>query len=452
MDPLNAEIIRLKDEIGLTYREIGAKLGMDQEAVRGRYRRNKKVGYDGGKVSFREEGNYASGSVLSETPLPLDEFQKKLRVDTDIWKVRNWGAKHWNLGAKIKEGSLTWTDGRMDGHLDYKGLGKEDLWSTWADFIRRVPIASKPIIKPVTCKAFSPPRLRGSDAEGVGMILADPHLGYVWNPPHWELVPFHDRRVLDLFIQIARIVKPIVIDILGDFFDFAVWQSRYARLPGLYNATQPAIYEGHRFLRCLRQDHPDSEIRVHKGNHDERIEKTLAEYAQDAYSLKAADMDLPVMSVPFLLGFEQLQIEWIDGYPNDVASFGEVAEAQHGHIARSKPLATVTAALKGKIVSQFVGHIHRHEEAEEQRRIDGRTRTITGYCPGCACYIDGRVPGSEKNDWSNGFGIIYWHGEDMTISHVPTRDKRAIYNGKLYEASDWLPGLRKDYPDWNWGE
>ena len=41
-DPLTIEILRLRDEEGLTFDEIGQRVNMHPEACRGRYRRAKK--------------------------------------------------------------------------------------------------------------------------------------------------------------------------------------------------------------------------------------------------------------------------------------------------------------------------------------------------------------------------------------------------------------------------
>ena len=82
---------------------------------------------------------------------------------------------------------------------------------------------------------------------------------------------------------------------------------------------------------------------------------------------------------------------------------------------------------------------------------EGGRRTITGYCPGCACHVDGRVPAARtRTKWRQGFGLIHWHGQHAGFEHVPVWNGKAVWRGRAYEARDTVPGLRADLPDWPW--
>jgi hypothetical protein len=77
------------------------------------------------------------------------------------------------------------------------------------------------------------------------------------------------------------------------------------------------------------------------------------------------------------------------------------------------------------------------------------------YCPGCACHIDGRVPGSKPGDnWNQGFSLGEYdaNGGLASVQLIPVENGRAIWDGQLFAASDTLSDLRRDLPDWNWGE
>ena len=89
------------------------------------------------------------------------------------------------------------------------------------------------------------------------------------------------------------------------------------------------------------------------------------------------------------------------------------------------------------------GHIHRDEMASELRcGPDGEVWQVTGYCPGCTCHVDGRLPGSStKSNWRQGVGLIEWAGSQVSITHL------AIVHGRLVRVADLL----RDLPEWDWG-
>jgi len=161
---------------------------------------------------------------------------------------------------------------------------------------------------------------------------------------------------------------------------------------------------------------------------------------------------LPAMSVERLLALHRLGIQWIGNYPDDKSWLGEHILVSHGDIARTKPLATITETLRQGRCHRIVGHIHRDELVSEMREMPGgKTKQITGYCPGCACHVDGRLPGStSSSNWRQGIGIIEWSGPYITVTHIPIYNGVAVWQGRELRARDWVGPLRQAYPDWNW--
>jgi hypothetical protein len=180
----------------------------------------------------------------------------------------------------------------------------------------------------------------------------------------------------------------------------------------------------------------------------------MAAHMQDACDLRPADeVEVPpAMSPANLLGLGKMGMEWVAGYPEDICWLGNAMQTRHGQIARSKALSTVTALLRGATVNQAVGHVHRDEMVSETFiGSDGRVDFVTGYCPGCACHIDGRVPGStSSSNWRQGVGIVEYSGRQVTITHIPVHDGLAIWDGKVYEARERLEDLRNEVEGWNW--
>lgn len=414
----------------------------------------------GPDVNFEVDGNYAVATSNDGRIRTLEDLLAACKVDLSIWKVRDhggWEAKAWEGYAADEQKHLVFDEGRITGTVDRDGIITETLWSVRAVFVRREPIPVQPIVSPVLCPVTY--HASGGDtrslAQGSAGLLADPHYGYSWRPPRWRLTPFHDRAVLDLFLQVMADAQPDVIELLGDWLDLAVMQDKFLRRPEYYHTTQPAILEAHRWLRQLREACPNSKIRLHMGNHDERIETAMIGHLREACELKPADeLDLPpTMTAPRLLALHELDIEWVPGYPNDVTWLGQAMQCQHGYVARAKEFSTTTELLRqGERCHQACGHIHRDEMVSMLIEYPkGEQRTVTGYCPGCACHVDGRVPaGRTKIRWRKGFGHVMWHGKHISIEHMPVWEQKTVWRGKVYEARDPLPGLQKDLPDWPW--
>ena len=478
MDPHSQRLVASAKECSLehTWPEIGKLVGRSRHTVRVWYYNHGRevipgpcpICYERGfvstegqpDISFEIDGNYAVAESSDGRIRTLPDLLAACQVDLSEWKVRDrggWEAKAWEGYAADEQKHLVFDEGRISGTVDRDGIITETLWSVRAVFVRRKPIPIQPVVGPVQCPVTyeAPGRETRTLVEGMAGLLADPHYGYSWRPPRWRLKPFHDRAVLDLFLQVMADAQPQVIELLGDWFDLAAFQDKFIRRPEYYHTTQPAILEAHRWLRHLRETCPDSDIRLHMGNHDERIETAMIEHLREACELRAADdMELPpAMSVPRLLALHELGIEWVPGYPNDVTWLGQAMQCQHGSVARAKELSTTAELLKqGESCHQAAGHIHRDEMISMLLESPvGERRTITGYCPGCACHVDGRVPSFRgKIKWRQGFGLALWHGQHVSIEHMPVWDKKTVWRGKVYEARDTVPGLREDLPDWPW--
>ena len=460
---------------GHRWNEVAEAAELDTwQAARGRYLRRDKDLYPEGRmpapcpictrlgVGWEEQGNYATATSTDGRVRTLEDLCAAARVDLGQWVLAENGFKvgTYEGWAKREDKDLTFERGVISGHARSKGVIIETLYRTEGRFVRRYPVPVKPMVQPVECPvSFS--RSDGdcraslaARAEGRWLLWADPHFGYSWRPPQWELVPFHDRRVLDVMLQVAEAVQPDGVDVLGDILDLTIWTERYARKPEYYLTTQPAVCEAHWWFRQLREVCPESEIRLHGGNHDDRMDRTMAAHMQDACGLRPADqVEVPAaMSVPGLLALDQLGMEWVPGYPEDICWLGQAMQTRHGAIARTKTLATVTKLLEDATVNQACGHIHRDEMASRAFvRQEGKVDFVTAYCPGCACHVDGRVPGStSKSNWRQGLGLVEYAGSRVTITHIPVRDGTAVYGGQVFEARDRVEDLRRDLPEWKW--
>lgn len=457
---------------GHTWREIGDKLNLTRQAVRRRYQRRDESEYPGGAMPapcpicrppgqgadgmrWKEHGNYGEAASTGHRIQTLTALLAAAEVDLEQWVIRDWGVKKWEVGAKIKTGHLEWDEGKIDGYLDYKGLGVQDLWSVWAKFIRREPVFVQPTIQPVQCDCqyTNPPIRTGHPGTRRALIGADAQVGFYLPEISGPLVPFHDRLAIDVFIQLAADLQPDLIVLLGDWNDLPEWTDKFLRSPEFQRLTQPAIEEGHWVRRRLREVCPNSRIEEHEGNHERRMVDYIATHLAMAANLKRADEVhmAPVLSVPYLLALDRLGITWVDGYPNDEAWLNDELRLVHGDTASSIPGGTARKYVDESEESVIFGHIHRRESASLTKRTRHGIRTIEARGIGCLCRIDGAVPArSDRNNWQQSVAIVDYTDDDHNIYDVEIRQGRAIWNGRQFVGRDYVEDLRRDNDRWQW--
>lgn len=395
------------------------------------------------RAVWEEDSNYASASMNTRKQVGLDGFLNELGVDRELWKVEKWGSetKHWEVGAKV------------DGQIV-----KEPLmgWRIWANFVRTKPIMVYPTIQPVRIEAqFHKPQPPTGNEILRTLIFSDPQFGFTREVNDARLTPFHDRQALDLILQLSLHIKPDRIDILGDYLDFPMWTDKFLRKPKFEYATQPAICEGHWWLRQFREALPEACISVHEGNHDVRMKNATIIHLRAAAGLRrATELDLPPVLTPeYLLALDQLGIHWVSDYPNASVWLGPNLRISHGNITSSIIGGTTKKLLERSDCSRVVGHIHRREVTSRTILSSHGQREITAICPGCTCHIDGRVPGSSQDsNWQQGCLVIDYHpGKDWyTFTLIPINSPYLVHDKLTFVARDVLPLLYQDMPEWNW--
>jgi hypothetical protein len=460
-----------------TWKDLVRMSGLTIGMLRSRARRYRKsIGYKtsrGQRVdtdksnSFEQLGpNRATARATFNHPVGIDELIALLHVDTKIWEAEHWGysseEKHWEGYGKIEAKDLTYKDGVVNGWVKSEGLQTVPLsgekCKIWATFRRIHPIAIFPTIQPVACKAtYKRPPAPVTSGIVRTLIICDPHIGYRRRGRDGLLTPFQDRRVLDLALQIAVYAEVDRIDVLGDLLDMNDWSDKFTKEPEFRETTQPAIEEAHWWLRQFREARPGATISLKEGNHEERMRRAVLNHVPAAYGLRRADDEsgYDALSVPNLLALDALGVEWCGGYPQDLEWLNFGFGLCHGDVARSTPGSTARAMIDKMRATVVFGHSHTQELLSLDWGRPGGSITATGFCPGCTCHIDGRVPGSGPfNNWQQGLGIVDFEpgGATAAIMPVTVCDGETIWNGQLFDGRDRLDDLWRDLPDWNWGE
>ena len=430
-----------QNQSGATEEEIAEKYNTTRPTVHGRiYRYKQKLEEE--KFNFNKEekedmGEYRVGDRVgnnivieidkntghvycrSQKIRTLKKLLEVAQVNEDIWEVKSHIINKWDV---------TTGDG-----ITYEN------WQVKAWLVRRNPIDIFPEINPVYIN-LSPqePRRaiysknRYSDIHSRVLFVPDPHFGFDKDVMTGKLKPYHDSSVLQIALDIFSDNKFDYMIWGGDVLDANAWTSHFIKRPEFTQTTQPALNQAASWIGKFVLAQPDAKHIMLEGNHDQRLEKYVIDNLSEAYRLVPGDSENeePLMSVSNLLGLKRMGVKYKKEFILGSTKF------VHGSIARKGGGSTARAHLDNTIVNIVFAHVHRREMVTEVKSgYGGERREVFALCPGCACYVDGRVPGSkELSNWQNGFAVLdFLSGECVSNQIVNINSGRAFYNGKLYE-------------------
>lgn len=306
-----------------------------------------------------------------------------------------------------------------------------------------------PVVQAATPVKIMP--LKVTKKEGgfkTAVILPDVQIGFRRDIVTGQLEPFHDEKAMDIAIQIVRETQPDLIINLGDLVDFPQF-GKYTQEASFALTTQASIDRAHKFLADQRANAPHAEIRLLEGNHSRRLPNMITNNAVAAFGLQRANQpqSWPVLSVPSLLRLDELEVEFISGYPANITWINDRLAAIHGHKVRSSG-STASAVVDDERVSIIFGHIHRIEAQAKTRNTKNGPRTVTAWSPGCLCRIDGAVPSTtgstdlmgrhieRAQNWQNGLAVVTYGEGDQPFAYeqVGIFDGLAFHRGKPYFA------------------
>jgi len=464
------EIVAMKHCGNHTWQEIGDFFGLPATTVRARYLHRdrggdvpivpcpicgSRTGARGYHHTFAEEGNYAELVVsTAERVRSFEDLCAAFNVDLTVWKRIFFECGTHEGWRKNEDKDLEFDKGVIDGHVTSRGILVVPLYRTKARFIRREPVAVHPVIRPVKCATtYQKPEKPRKKGVRRALLGGDPQFGFRKSPATGQLIPFHDRRALDLFVQIAAHEQPDVILWGGDIEDFAEMQDRFLKDPDFDQTTQPAIEETHWWLARLRIACPKSKIIVMAGNHDDRLRKALITHFKAAYQLRPADeIHLPPpLSPQRLLGLQGLGIEWIGEYPDGEYWLTDGLRTIHGDKISGSPGGTAQAILKDTSDWTCFFHAHRREMASKTVYSRHGQRSVSAFSPGCLCRVDGEVPGKKKRqNWQQGMALVDWHGMERSAYLMEICEGALVWDRRVFRATDRVPDLKRDLPAWNW--
>jgi predicted phosphodiesterase len=297
-----------------------------------------------------------------------------------------------------------------------------------------------PVIQPAAPTVVKATTAKRPDTDGwrQAVILPDPQIGYR-RYEDGTLDPFHDEQAMAVALKLVRALRPDVVVNLGDFLDFAQFGT-FEQEPAFALTTQAALDRGHRFLAEQRANAPEADIVLLEGNHDRRLLKATIKNAAAAFGLRRANVpeSWPVLSVPHLLRLDELDVEYIEGYPAGIYWVNENVACIHGHKVRSAG-STAAAVIDDERVSTIFGHVHRIELQHKTRRTKDGPRFSFAATPGCLCRLDGAVPSTKSStdsagrpvgsveNWQQGVAVVTFEPGNGRFAY----EVAAIYDGEL---------------------
>ena len=318
------------------------------------------------------------------------------------------------------------------------GNASEPLWNP-------VQNARPTVVNPITSKPLK------NSGWKTAVVLPDPQIGYrLYEDGTTD--PFHDNDAMDVALKIVAYeqeqygVDQVVN--LGDFLDLPS-QGRFAQEATFANTTQLAIDRGHLFLAQQRAVAPDAEIVLIEGNHDRRLQNFVEANALAAFGLKQADKpnSWPVMSLPFLLRLDELNVTYIDSYPAGKHWIADNLRAIHGNKVRSNGSTAAAYTNDMPHISTVFGHTHRLEiQSKTTWDRVGKIRSMA-ISPGCLCRVDGAVPSvhgainsegrpaQEFENWQQGVAVIkYKDSGEFFVDLVQIDNGRTVYQGQEFRS------------------
>lgn len=293
-------------------------------------------------------------------------------------------------------------------------------------------------IQPVVIKStrrYSPPVPVGDDERKI-LFFGDSQNSFI-SDDRGNHEAVHDRRALDLMVQIAKKERPTEIVILGDMLDLTDWSDKYVCSPEMQQETQRSLVEMRHFLERIRNAAPKANIVYLEGNHEVRLKTAIIKNTGAAYGLKrVTELDgYPTLSIPSLLQLDDLDIEWIGAYPDGEHWVTDNVRFVHGSMASSTVGGTAAKYAKESIVTTIFGHIHRQELVSITSRDRLGNYIRQAFSAGTLARIDAPVVAGATNqtNWQQGAGLLYVSPVTQIVP-ILIKEGTCLVNNNVYVA------------------
>jgi hypothetical protein len=272
--------------------------------------------------------------------------------------------------------------------------------------------------------------------DSVSVILPDMQIGFRGEEA------FHDERAMLLGLTAISELRPDNVILLGDNLDLPTFSKFDRDGLGWSGRVQPAIDRLHRYLAEIRATMPETNLVMHFGNHDIRLQKQIIKHNAELLGLRRANAaeELGVLSLQFLLRTEQLSVKTIDSYPRGNYWLEDNLRTMHGVTVRSGG-STAQAVVNQSETSTIFGHVHRIEVAS---KTTDSGKVIQAVTPGTFAKISGEVPSQAHSvdesdrtvhghdNWQQGFAVVHHNERVHQIDVIRINEGSMNLYGKTY--------------------
>lgn len=258
--------------------------------------------------------------------------------------------------------------------------------------------------KPITGGGKPKPKREKGDPEIV-IVVSDQH------------APFHSKPNHRLLCRFLEDEKPDRIIIAGDLLDFPD-VSRHRTIPGdKFDASvNECLQAGFEILADYRHAAGEEcSISFLPGNHDVRLAHKIIDQATKVWNIRAANDEVPALSLRRLLHLDFLGVEYVDetDWQRAKIEINSRLTVRHGFTTSKNPGPKILAGLSGSTIQ---GHSHRtsslyttaHGHDGPEFRVAAET--------GCLCEIEDGLGYATEVDWQPAFLRVAVWEDDFLIS------------------------------------
>jgi len=260
--------------------------------------------------------------------------------------------------------------------------------------------------------------------------------------------PFHDETAMALFQQAVVELQPDNVIFTGDMIDLPA-MSRWEQRPEWQHTTQAAIDRYSSFLAQTRANAPNAKIVVVHGNHEARMDTSIRRDAANLLGLRRANAEheLSVLTLQYLVRYEDFGVESVDGYPNAAYWLEDNLKVTHGTNVK-KGGSNANKYLNEEEETTIFGHTHRLEIAYKTIATRLGQRVIAAASPGCLARTDGYVPGfhysvnnegatvPRAEDWQQGILAVYHNPKKHDIFPIRFIDGSMNLLGRIVRLGE----------------
>lgn len=375
---------------------------------------------------------------------------RRIKTVEDLIVERNIDMKKWRVAGH-------WTINREVQFIDKAGKAHiENLAKVSARFVPvTLPEPELPQVQPIKIKVKYKAKVKAKPDKTLkkALIIPDSQNGFRRDMDTGKLNPMHDRRAWDICLQMADLIKPDIVIMLGDMIDFTEWTDKFIKSPDFYFMTQPTLVETAWWFAALRKAVGDSDIIYIPGNHELRLSKALLNNIMYIYGLRSADNvnGPPIMSLENMLGLKDIGVDVVGEHPDGKYYINKKLCARHSDVVSQIPGGTARKMLDKVWESTLIGHCHRLEQVSKTIHTNNNPEIISVYSLGTIAKIDGTVPAREKeNNWQQGFGVVYYRDNGFhDVRMVPINNGHCIWNDMEITGTDRAEQIMEET---NWKE